>query len=218
MRVIIAGGSKFSHEMIGKLLIRSIKKLVVIIEEKEEAMEISNKYPDVMVVNNDPLSPEVLGDLDLENCDVFVSDTGKEASNLIVALYAQKHGAKKIFVRITNPNTKSIIEKLDMIPIDVNESASHDVVLSIAEPLVASLVGVGVGEYDIREKDVADFSNLIGKKVRDIEGSSFAVMAVFQDNKFEISASTVVKEGAKLILLEESGNEDKVNKLLKKLK
>lgn len=216
MRIVIAGGSNFAVEVAKSLLKMGIKNVMLIAEDKEAAMKASTEVPDATVVNASPSKPEALNELNLDKCDVFVSATKVEEISILAALYAKEKGAKRIYVKTTREDTKTILKNLGMTPIDISESASNNVVLAIAEPLIYDLVGIGVGLLDIREKEVNDYPHLIGKRLGEIEGKLFHAIAVYDNNKFYFSLDTVIKENSSLIVLEEGGKDEKVIKELKK--
>jgi len=217
MRVIIAGGSVFAVDVAKSLLKRGINNITLIVEDREDALKANGEVPSITVVNASPSKHEVLHELDMDKCDAFVSATEREEVSILAALYAKKHNVKRIYVKTAKEDTKDLMKNLGMIPIDINESASNNVVLDIAEPLIYELVGVGVGLLDIREKYVNDYPNLIGKKLGEIEGKLFNAIAVYQDEKFLLSADTVIKENSSLILWGESGQDEKMVKELKKV-
>lgn len=217
MKVVIVGGSDFAVEVAKGLLKRGINNITFVIDDRDDALKISSEIPLLTVVNSNPGDPEVLSELNLEKCNVFISATKKEEINILSALYAKEHNVKKIYVKIMEENTKSILKKLGIIPIDVYESASADIVLDIAEPLISELVKIEVGTLDMRERKVEDFPNIAGKKLSEINGKAFNVIAVYQDNKFQLSADTVIKDDASLITLEEARQEEKIVKELKKI-
>ncbi len=218
MKVIIAGGSRFAREIARNLLKRGIKDVTLIIEDKEEAMTASAVAPGAMIVNANPAKPEVLNELDLDRCDVFIAVCKREEVSILAALYAREHRVERIFVKTTKEDTKLILENINIHPIDVYKSASKNIVLEVVEPLISELVAVGAGSLDIRERKVAKHPNFMGKRLGDIEGKLFNIIAVYQDNKFEFAANTIIKKDAILIILEESGQEEKVDKELRKVK
>lgn len=217
MRIIIAGGSNFAVEVAKNLLKRGINDITLVIEDKEDALKASAEVPDITVVNASPIKPDALNELNLEKCDVFVSVSRREEINILAALYAKEHNVKRIYVKTTKEETKPILRNMGMIPIDIDESASNNIVIDIAEPVISDLISVGMGGGDIREKEVNNYSNLIGKRLGDIEGKLFNVIAVYQDGKFQVSANTIIKENSSLVILEESGQDEKVVKELKKI-
>jgi trk system potassium uptake protein TrkA len=170
------------------------------------------------VVNGSPVDPDLLNQLELEHCDVFISATMREETSILAALYAKKYGVPRIFVKVNTHDTKAILEQLEMTPIDTDDAAAHNVVLEVAEPLIANLVGIGKGQFDVREKKVSDFPNLWGKRLGDIEGKFFNVIALFQEEKFQLSGDTILNEDDSMIIIEEAGRDEDVNKNLKKIK
>lgn len=218
MKVIIAGGNRFAREIARNLIKRGVKDVTLIIEDKEDALVASSAVPAAVIVNASPAKPEVLNDLDLDACDVFIAVSKREEVSILAALYAKEHHVKRIYVKTSKEDTKLILENMDMHPIDVYKSASKNIVLEVVEPLISELVSVGAGSLDMRERNVAKHPNFIGKRLGDIEGKLFNIIAVYQDNKFEFSSDTLIKKDGRLIILEETGQEDKVDKELKKIK
>lgn len=218
MRTVIIGGSPLSLEIAKKMKLWEMKKVTLVIEDKDQAMLISTQERDMTVVNGSPVDPDLLNQLELEHCDVFISATTREETSILAALYAKKYGVPRIFVKVNTHDTKAILEQLEMIPIDTDDAAAHNVVLEVAEPLIANLVGIGKGQFDIREKKAADYPNLWGKRLGDIEGKLFNVVAIFQDEKFLLSGDSIVNEDDSLIIFEEAGKDEDVTKSLKKLR
>ncbi|MBU0629086.1 MAG: NAD-binding protein [Nanoarchaeota archaeon] len=216
MRIVIAGGSRFSVDAAQSLLKRGIGNVTLVIEDKDDAMKASTELPKVTVVNASPSKPEVLSELDLDKCDVFVSATKTEEISILAGLYAKEHNVRRIYVKTTKEDTKMILAKLGMKAIDISESAANSIVLDIAEPLIYDLVGIGKGPLDIREKEVNDYPNLIGKIMGEVRGKFFNVISIYQEGKFYLAADTAIKENSSLIVLEESGQDEKVDKDLKK--
>ncbi len=204
MRIVIAGGSRFATEMVKHLLQRGLNKITLVIEDKEEAVKASTELSKIIVINANPSKPEVLNELELEKCDVFISATKEDEANILAALYAREHNVARIYVKTTKEDTKMILNKLGMKSIDIYETASNNAALDIAEPLISELVGLGVGILDIRQKSVSKYPKIIGKKLGDVKDKFFNIIAVYQDNKFWLSPEVVIKNDANIIVIEET--------------
>ena len=110
------------------LIKRGINDVTLVIEDKEDALKASGEVPAITVVNASPIKPEVLNELDLEKCDVFVSVSRREEISILAALYAKEHNVKKIYVKTTKEDTKPILEKMGMKEpdIDLDHPANPD--------------------------------------------------------------------------------------------
>lgn len=204
MRIVIAGGSRFAIEIVKHLLQRGLNKITLVIEEKEEAVRASTEFSEITVINANPSKPEVLNELGLEKCDVFVSATKEDEANILAALYAKEHNIPRVYVKTTKEDTKMVLNKLGMKSIDIYETASNNAALDIAEPLISELVGLGVGILDIRQKSVSRYPKVIGKRLEEVKDKFFNIIAVYQNNKFWLSPETVIKDDANLIVIEEA--------------
>lgn len=204
MRIVIAGGSRFAVEIVKHLLQRGLNKITLVIEEKEGALRASTEFSEIMVINANPSKPEVLNELGLEKCDVFVSATKDDEANILAALYAKEHNIPRIYVKTTKEDTKMILNKLGMKSIDIYETASNNAALDIAEPLISELVGLGVGILDIRQKSVSNYPKVIGKRLEEVKDKFFNIIAVYQNNRFWLSPETIIRDDANLIMIEEA--------------
>ncbi len=58
-------------------------------------------------------------------------------------------------------------------PINPQEYAAGSVALDVLRPLVSELVGVDKGEFELVEKQVSSYKNLVGKKIGLMQGVIF---------------------------------------------
>src|SRR4030042_4826386 len=102
MKIIITGETLFSLAL-AKHLKRKDNDILLIIRDKEKALEVSAES-EVTVVNGDPAKIEDLDKLNLDKCDVFISATEQDELNVLSSMYANSRGVKKIFVKLNNPD------------------------------------------------------------------------------------------------------------------
>ncbi len=215
--IVIVGSSDFVIEL-AKRLERKENKIIVVVEDKEKALDISSSESGIIVINGNPLDPKILEELNLKECEVFVAADKREETNLLTCLYAKKEGVSKIFAKVVNKRTGKLLEEMsDIIPINFDESAASNVALKIEEPLVSELV-LGSGKFEIVEKKTEFYPNLIGKRINKVKGNFFTTLAVYQDGEFHFLPNTVIKDGATLIVLREAGKRKEMKKALKELK
>jgi len=205
MYIIIVGYSGFAFQL-GKLILNENKdKLVFVIKRKEQATTLSETL-NVSVVNSDPTKPEVLDDLELEKCDVFICASEFEKENILAAVYAKGAGAKKIFVCIDTPDAEEMLNKLGLIPINSEKFAAHSVELMITRPAVSELVNLGIGEFDIIEIE-ASGTKLVGNVLNSAKGKNFTAIATYSNGSYNFSKDAKINACDTLLLIVSAGKE-----------
>jgi len=210
MYIVIVGYSELACELARLILKESKNKVVLVVKKKEEAMRITDELG-FNVVNVDATKPEVLDDLELKKCDVFISASDIEKDNILSAMYAKEAGAKRLFVRIDNPDVEGLLKKLGFTPINEEYFAAHAVELMISRPAVSELVNIGAGEFDIIEVPAFE-TKLLGKEIGDAKGKNFNVIATYFEGKFCFSKETKITKTDKVLLIVRAGKEKDAEK------
>jgi trk system potassium uptake protein TrkA len=150
----------------------------------------------------------------LKDCDIFVAATESEKANVLSALYAKNAGAKKIFVRIDNPEAEAILEKLGFFPINTEHFAARSVELMITRPAVSDLVNIGIGQFDIIEMP-AKGTKIVGKELSNAKGRFFTTIATCVEAKYCFAKEKKIEPNETIILLVDSGKEKQAEKEIK---
>lgn len=110
-RIMIAGGSRVGYYL-AKLLSDLEMSVIVIEEDESRCQEISEKLPDVLVINGSPTDKDLLKEEGVSETDVFLAVTGKEEVNILTALLARQYGATRSVSMVDRPGLKSILEEV----------------------------------------------------------------------------------------------------------
>jgi len=215
MNIVILGESLFSTELVKNLQGQN-HKIYLVVKDKEEAVALSGANGGVIVVNNDPAKPEVLDDLDLENCNAFIAATKKEEVNILACLYAKDKGVKKLYAKTINPDTADILKAIGVEALTPEISTAHDVSLHLNKPLVAQLVEQG-GEYDITQTPVSQYKNLVERELGLLQGDFFVVLAFHVDGHFFFGANKKISSDSTLIIMYKKDELTELDKALKSL-
>ncbi|MCX6802915.1 MAG: TrkA family potassium uptake protein [Candidatus Diapherotrites archaeon] len=212
MYIIIAGHSAFAEELARLSLAKSTRnKVVLLVRDKDEALRIGSEIDSAIVVNGDATEPETFDDLNLNKCDIFVAATDSDKANVLSGIYAKSEGAKKIFVKIDEPEANPILKKLGFVPISPDLFAARSVELMLTRPAVNDLVSIGVGQFDMVEVKAKD-TKLVGMKLGDAEGNHFNAIATYFEGKYDFANDRKIKAEDTLILLIVSGREKEAEK------
>ena len=215
MYCVILGGSDFAMDLALFMMQREQSKIVLVLREKEKAVEASESLGSgAIVVNADSSDPKTLEDLDLESCDVLVAATPSEKANVLAALYAKNRGAKEIFVKVDSTETKKLMKKLEITLIDTEEVAARAIELMISMPAVSELVNTGIGQFDMFEIP-AKSTKTAGRMVSEIQGDDFACLATYRNREYSFDKDQKIESGHTLIILTKSLKQKETVKKLK---
>ncbi len=106
--VFIVGGSRIAHYLADMLLQMQVR--VTIVEHSEERCRfLSEQLPKALILHGDGTDPELLASEHFINHDAFVALTGRDEDNLLISLYAQQQGIKKVVAKCNRDNYVSIV-------------------------------------------------------------------------------------------------------------
>lgn len=107
--VIIMGAGMIAYYLVR--MMREIGMKPVVIESNQEHAEQFNQaLPDLLVINANGTSREVLDEEGLDDADAFISLTGIDEVNVLMGMYAQREGVPKVVTKISKNNMIDLID------------------------------------------------------------------------------------------------------------
>ena len=122
---MIVGGGKTGFYLADKL--SEFGAAVKVIEiNKERCYYLSTHLDNVMVLHGDATDTTLLEDENIDEMDAFVTATGYDEENLLLALMAKQRGIEDVISKISRQGYKDLVEKMgiDMAlnPLDITAS------------------------------------------------------------------------------------------------
>ena len=106
--VFIVGGSRIAHYLASTLEHMKIKVTLVDLKQSRCRL-LSEQLPRALVLCGDGTDQELLASEHFSNNDAFIALTGRDEDNLIVSLYAQQQGLKKVIAKCSRENYGNIV-------------------------------------------------------------------------------------------------------------
>ena len=122
MRIVVVGAGRMGYS-VAKLLADGSYD-VVVIEQDDECRQVIKDTLDVLTIQGNGCTPEVLGMPEVRNADVFVAVTESDEVNLVACRMAKAFGAKHTVARVRNE------EYTDSEPTLLNETLGVDLNLN----------------------------------------------------------------------------------------
>ena len=111
--VMILGASRIAFYL-AKLLVGGGNNVKIIERDKARCEEIADLLPEVSVICGDGSQPELLIEEGLNHMDAFVSLTGIDEENILLAFFASSQGVPKVISKANRPELAALAEKLGL--------------------------------------------------------------------------------------------------------
>ena len=110
-KVMIVGGGKTGFYLAGKLSEFGIA-VKVIEMNKERCYYLSTHLDNVMVLHGDATDTSLLEEENIDEMDAFVTATGFDEENLMLALMAKQRGVEDVISKFSREGYRELIEKI----------------------------------------------------------------------------------------------------------
>ena len=109
--VSLLGGSRIAMYLTWELAVSNTK--VCIVEQKhDKCLQLAAQLPTAMIIEGDGTEEELLTSENIFEADAFVSLTGRDEENLLMALTARRAGVPKVLAKMTRPNYMDLVRDM----------------------------------------------------------------------------------------------------------
>ncbi len=124
-KVMIIGGGKTGYYL-ARRLAEYGSQVKIIEKDKKRCHYLAEQLRNVMVLNGDGADINLLAEEDFDQMDAFVTATGYDEENILLALTAKKHGVEDVISKISHESYNDLISTLDLDmvlnPLDITAS------------------------------------------------------------------------------------------------
>ncbi|MCQ4635321.1 Trk system potassium transporter TrkA [Anaerovorax odorimutans] len=201
-KVMIVGGGKTGYYLAGKL--SEFGAAVKIIEmDKNRCHYLSTHLEDVMVLHGDATDLDLLEEENLDEMDAFVTATGYDEENLLLALMAKRHGIEDVIAKISRESYSDLIESMgiDMAlnPLDITASTILRFVQGSKRVISSVLIQ---GQAEIMEIVASDHMRMVDTPLRELNLPKGVIVAAIHRGLSVIipDGDTVIEEDDRVII------------------
>ena len=212
--VLIVGASKVTYYLAKQLMEHGVGVLVLE-QNKDKCTELSDRIPGLEVRTGDGTDREVLEDEGIGNVDAFVSLTGIDEINIILALYARSRDVRKVIPKVTQVDFYDMLNDLGIeSPISPKDITANDILRYVRAiqnskerddggSTVESLCFLVGGRVEALEFHVRGHHDFVDIPLRDLDITKGCLIAnIVRGNKVIIpGGSDVVKIHDELIVV-----------------
>ncbi len=187
--VMILGGGKIAYNTAKKLSENKIRVSLIEIN-KEKAIQLADKLPDVMVINGDGRNLELLEEENLNSMDAFISVTGNSETNIMSCFMANSKNINKTIALVENMDYFKLSHSIGIDNL-INKKllAANTIFRYIRRGEVVDITTLNNLDAEIFEFVVKNSSKVCNSKIKDLDLPRSAIIG------------GVIKEGEGIIAL-----------------
>lgn len=110
-KVMIMGGGKTGYYL-AEALSKSGISVKIIEKDRDRCEYLSHMLPEVLVLHGDATDISLLNEENLSGMDAFISATGYDENNIILALMAQQYGVREVVAKTSRRNYSTLTDTI----------------------------------------------------------------------------------------------------------
>lgn len=216
-RVMIVGGGKTGFYLSQKLSEFGITVKIIEID-KARCQYLSAHLTDVLVLHGDATDINLLEEENIDEMDAFVTATGYDEENLLLALMAKQRGIEDVVAKVSRESYATLIESMgiDMAlnPLDMTCSNVLRFIQGSKRVISSQLIQ---GQAEIIEIIADEHMKLINKPIKNLDlPEDVFIAAIHRGTKVIIpNGLTVIEEDDRVIIISLLSDIPDLEKLLR---
>ena len=208
--VSILGGSRVAMYLTWELQ-RTNTRVRIVEKNREDCLILADELPGAMIIHGDGTDSELIASEGIFNVDAFVSLTGRDEDNLLMALTAQRAGVPKVLAKMNRPGYMELVREtgiesiISPKEIVASQIASYVRALANSEGCaVESLYRLLDGTVEALEFTATEKSqSLLGVPLKDLHLKKGVLLAAIVRNGRTIipGGLTAIEEGDSVVVV-----------------
>ncbi len=214
-KVMIAGGGKSGYYLAQQLANFNISVKIIEID-KARCEYLSEHLDNVLILHGDATDLNLLEDENIDEMDAFVSVTGFDEENLLLALIANQKNIEDVVAKVSRKSYADLIEKMGISmalnPLDMTATEILRFIQGSKHILFSKMIQ---GQAEFIEILATKNMRLVGTPISNLKlPEGIIIAAVHRDDQAIIPrGDTIIQEGDKVIILFLLSNLQKVEKI-----
>ncbi len=223
-RLSVIGGGRIALYLAWAL--EGLGAHITIVERDEErCLDLAERLPKATVIHGDGTDHDLLDAEGIFDADAFISLTGRDEENLLMALTAKAAGVAKVLPKMSRPNYTALVHDLGIniviSPRDVTASQISSYVRGIANSqgsAVESLHKILGGAMEAVEFTASSATHFLNTPLKDLRFKpGLLVAAIVHAGKLVIPGGhSIISEGDRVIVVAKSLFLSDLNDILEK--
>ena len=211
-QVMLIGGGRMGYYLARQLLATGMD-VKIIESDAKRCEELSQLLPEATILHGDGTDHDLLESEGIFDADAFVSLTGRDEENLLMALTAKDSGVAKVLPKMSRPNYTALVHDLGIdtviSPKDVTASQISSYVRGLANSqgsAVESLHKILGGAMEAVEFTATGATHFLNTPLKDLNFKpGLLVAAIVHGGKLLIPGGhSIISEGDRVIVVAKS--------------
>ncbi|OGQ85361.1 MAG: hypothetical protein A2289_01380 [Deltaproteobacteria bacterium RIFOXYA12_FULL_58_15] len=201
-RVILLGASRIGVEL-AKAMEGRVERMVLIEPDPGLAEEAASVLKKTTVLQGEGTDLEVLEEASIGTCDLFCAVSDNDQRNMLAALLARKHGAKKEAVLVHQPEFVPVLDSLGVeIVINPRLVTVSEALMHVRRGLVHSVTRLAGSRGEILEIEAQPGSRVVGAPLKALNFPKNALVgAIVRDDIMQIpTGDTIIQPGERVVV------------------
>lgn len=216
-KVMIIGGGKTGYYLAQRLA--DFGASVKLVEQsKERCQYLSTRIPNVMILHGDGTDMDMLEEENIDEMDAFVTATGYDEQNLLLALTAKQKGIEDVISKISRESYSGLIEEMgvDMVlnPLDITSAYIFSIIQGEKRVISSMLVQ---GQAEIIEVVATPGMMMVGDTLKNLKlPKGVLVASIYRQGEVIIpNGDARIKNGDRVIIFSLLSDIADLEKLMK---
>lgn len=217
-KIILFGANTISINL-AKSLEETINDISIIEPSMEKADAAVDQLSKTVVLHGDGTDPDLFNEINIKDADFFMALTDDDEHNILSALLAKKHGAKRVAVITNDPFYLPILDSIGInITINPRLFTVGAILKHLRKGQVRSVFKLVENEAEVLEIVVDPNSSVINKKVFNMKFPSDAIIgAILRNGEMIVpDAESTIQAGDSVIVVALPKSIAKIGKLFAK--
>lgn len=168
MRIVILGAGQ-----VGSFLAKNLSSEheIVIIEKDKDTVERLRELLDVLIIEGDGDNPQILKEAEIDKCDIMLSVSGDDKTNILASSWSASVGVPKIIVRIRDRNYldyPKILERPKVYIVHPGAIMAEKIISLISSPYAWKTETLAMGKIKMLKLKVEESTPIVGQKLKDL--------------------------------------------------
>ncbi len=216
-KVMIIGGGKTGYYLAQRLA--DFGASVKLVEQsKERCQYLSTRIPNVMILHGDGTDMDMLEEENIDEMDAFVTATGYDEQNLLLALTAKQKGIEDVISKISRESYSGLIEEMgvDMVlnPLDITAAYIFSIIQGEKRVISSMLVQ---GQAEIIEVVATPGMKMVGDTLQNLNlPKGVLIASIYRQGEVIIpDGNARIKDGDRVIMFSLLSDIADLEKLMK---
>jgi trk system potassium uptake protein TrkA len=195
--------------------LKSSRRVVIIEQDYKVCKELSARFPDAIVLNEDISNENFILEERIGDLDLIITTTTSQELNIIAAIYLKSLGVKRAIAMVNGSGYENIARRLNVdVVIPVQSVVADSIISKLTGKGIREIHSLGDGTIEMFETEISGESPAAEKPITEFGmAKAGLIMLVKRDDvSFIPRGDYIFKPGDKLVIIVKSGSESELDK------